>query len=133
MQISTLGWHCLTLLEPEKVTCRGTTNRKDVVGLKLAMGQEAVGGSEPGPSGQRRPSQQAAAHPVIIEVEESAEEMGRGEEQGKVLAVLPKHNLMEPHRSDPKQKAVEVIPVMTKWVRIAQGPIDFEEELRHVS
>ena len=28
---------------------------------------------------------------------------------------------------------MEVIPVMTKWVRIAQGPIDFKEELEHAS
>ena len=28
---------------------------------------------------------------------------------------------------------MEVIPVVTKWVRIAQGPIDFEEELEHAS
>ena len=32
-----------------------------------------------------------------------------------------------------KQKAPEFIPVVTKWVRIAQGPIDFEEELEHAS
>ena len=32
-----------------------------------------------------------------------------------------------------KRKAPEVIPVVTKWVRIAQGPIDFEEELEHAS
>jgi hypothetical protein len=32
-----------------------------------------------------------------------------------------------------KWKAPEVIPVMTKRVRIAQGPIDFEEELEHTS
>ena len=32
-----------------------------------------------------------------------------------------------------KRKALEVIPVMTKRVRIAQGPIDFEEELEHAS
>ena len=45
--------------------------------------QEAVAGSELGPSGQRRPSRQAAAWPAIIEVEESAEEMGGGEEKGE--------------------------------------------------
>ena len=28
---------------------------------------------------------------------------------------------------------MEVIPVMTKWVRIAQGPINFKEELEHAS
>ena len=28
---------------------------------------------------------------------------------------------------------MEVIPVVTKRVRIAQGPIDFEEELEHAS
>ena len=32
-----------------------------------------------------------------------------------------------------KRKAPEVIPVMTKRVRIAQGPIDFKEELEHAS
>ena len=32
-----------------------------------------------------------------------------------------------------KRKAAEVILVVTKWVRIAQGPIDFEEELEHAS
>ena len=32
-----------------------------------------------------------------------------------------------------KRKAVEVIPVVTKWVQIAEGPIDFEEELEHTS
>ena len=32
-----------------------------------------------------------------------------------------------------KRKAPEVIPVVTKQVRIAQGPIDFEEELEHAS
>ena len=26
-----------------------------------------------------------------------------------------------------------MIPVVTKWVRIAHGPIDFEEELEHAS
>ena len=45
--------------------------------------QEAVGGSELGPSGQRWPSCQAAARPAIIEAEESAEEMDGGEEKGK--------------------------------------------------
>ena len=32
-----------------------------------------------------------------------------------------------------KRKAPEVISVVTKRVRIAQGPIDFEEELEHAS
>ena len=59
------------------------TNRKDTGGLKLTMAQEAVAGSEPGPSGQWHPSRQAAACPAIIEVEESAEEMGGGEEKGE--------------------------------------------------
>ena len=45
--------------------------------------QEAVVGREPGPSGQRCPSRQAVAHPAIVEVEESAEEMGGGEEKGE--------------------------------------------------
>ena len=54
-----------------------------MAGLKLATGQEVAGGSEPGSLGWRRPSHQAAAHPAIIEVEESAEEMDRGEEKGK--------------------------------------------------
>ena len=78
-----LGWHCLILLEPEKVTRRGTMNRKDTACLKAATGQEAVGGSEPGPWGQRRPSRQAAARPAIIEAEESVKEMDGGEEKGK--------------------------------------------------
>ena len=58
-------------------------NCKDAAGLKPAMGQEAAGGSELGPSGQWWPSRQAAAHPTIIEAEESAEEMDGGEEKGK--------------------------------------------------
>ena len=61
------------------------TNQKDAMGLKPVMGQEAAGGSEPGPSGQRRPSRQAVVHPTIIDVEESAEELDGGEEQGKAL------------------------------------------------
>ena len=28
---------------------------------------------------------------------------------------------------------MEVIPVVTKWVQIAHGPIDFKEELEHAS
>ena len=32
-----------------------------------------------------------------------------------------------------KRKAVEVIPIVTKQVRVTQGPIDFEEELEHAS
>ena len=28
---------------------------------------------------------------------------------------------------------MEAIPVVTKWVRIAHGPINFEEELEHAS
>ena len=56
-----------------------------MAGLKLATGQEAAGGSEPSLSGQQWPSHQAAARPTIINVEEPAEEMDRGEEQGKVL------------------------------------------------
>ena len=51
--------------------------------MKPATAQEAAGGSEPGPSGQQWPSCQAAACPVIIEAEESAEEMDGGEEKGK--------------------------------------------------
>ena len=47
------------------------------------MAQEAVAGSEPGPSGQWRPSRQAAARPAIVEVEESAEEMDGGAEKGE--------------------------------------------------
>ena len=78
-----LSRHCLTLLEPEKVTCRGTTNRKDVAGPKAVTGQEAAGGSKLGPSGQRRPSRQAAARPAIIKAEESVKEMDGGEEKGK--------------------------------------------------
>ena len=58
-------------------------NRKDAVGLKPATGQEVVGGSELGLSGQRRPSRQAAAHPAIIKAEELVEEMDGGEEKGK--------------------------------------------------
>ena len=45
--------------------------------------QEAAVGSEPGPSGQQRPSRQAAAQPAIVEVEESAEEMDGGAEKGE--------------------------------------------------
>ena len=78
-----LGRHCLTLLEPEKVTRRGTMNRKDTAGLKAATGQEAVGGSKLGPLGQWQPSQKAVACPAIIEAEESVEEMDGGEEKGK--------------------------------------------------
>ena len=59
------------------------TNRKDAGGLKLMTVLEAVGGSEPGPSGQWRSSRQTAARPAIIEVEESAEEMDGGEEKGE--------------------------------------------------
>ena len=47
------------------------------------MAQEAAAGSEPHPLGQRGPSCQAAARPMIVEVEESAEEMGGGEEKGE--------------------------------------------------
>ena len=32
-----------------------------------------------------------------------------------------------------KWKAAEVIPVVTKWVQIAHGSINFEEELEHAS
>ena len=78
-----LGRHCLTWLEPEKITHQGTTNRKDAGGLKPTTAPEAVGGSKPGPSGGRQPSRQAAAWPAIIEVEESAEEMDGGEEKGE--------------------------------------------------
>ena len=55
------------------------------MGLKPVTGQEAAGGSEPGLSGQWQPSHQAAVRPAIIDVEEPAEEMDGGEEQGKVL------------------------------------------------
>ena len=58
-------------------------NRKDTGGLKPTTAQEAAAGSELGLSGQRHPSRQAAARPVIVEVEESAEEMGGGEEKGE--------------------------------------------------
>ena len=58
-------------------------NCKDTGALKLTTAQEAAAGSEPGPSGQRRPSCQAAVQPAIIEVEESAEEMGGVEEEGE--------------------------------------------------
>ena len=78
LTVSRLGQHCLTRLEPEKVTRQGTTNRKDAGGLKPTTAQEAVGGSELGPSGQRRPSRQAAAQPAIVEVEELAKEMDGG-------------------------------------------------------
>ena len=53
------------------------------MGLKAVTGQEVAGGSEPGPSGKRRPSRQAAVRPTIIEAEESVEEMDGGEEKGK--------------------------------------------------
>ena len=97
-------------------------NRKDVAGLKLVTGQEAAGGSEPGPSGQWRPSQQAVARPAIIEVEESAEEMGGGEEQGEVLAVSPKRNLTEPHRSDPETEGCRGDPCHDKTGVNCQRP-----------
>ena len=32
-----------------------------------------------------------------------------------------------------KPKAIEVVPTLTKQVRIAHGPIDLEEELEHAS
>ena len=48
----------------------------------MAM-QEAAGGSELGPSGQRRPSCQAAARPPIVEVEESAEERDASKDKGE--------------------------------------------------
>ena len=59
------------------------TNRKDTGALKPTTAQEAVAGSELGPSGQRRPSRQAAVRPAIIEVEELAEEMGGVGEEGE--------------------------------------------------
>ena len=59
--------------------------RKDVTGLKPVTGQEAAGASEPGLSGQQLPSHQVAAQPAIIDIEESAEELDGGEEQGKIL------------------------------------------------
>ena len=59
------------------------TNRKDAGALKPTTAQEVAAGSEPGPSGQQRPSRQAVAQPAIIEVEESAEEMGGVGEEGE--------------------------------------------------
>ena len=67
----------------EKVTWRGTTTRKEAGGAKPMATQEAAGGSEPGPSGQRRPSRQAAARAPIVEVEESAEERDASEDKGE--------------------------------------------------
>ena len=106
----------LTLLEPEKGTHRGTAKGKDVTSPKLATGQEGAVDNEPGPSGQRRSSRQAAARPAIVDVEESAGEL----EASPVAPSL-------------KRKAVEVVPTVVKRVRIASGPINFEEELEHAS
>ena len=58
-------------------------NRKDAGALKPTTAQEAAAGSKPGLLGQRPPSCQAAAWPVIIEVGESVEEMGGVEEEGE--------------------------------------------------
>ena len=63
-------------------------NRRDAGGVKPTAVQEAAGGSKPGPSGQRRPSRQAAARPAIIEVEELAEERDGSEDKGEFL---PQH------------------------------------------
>ena len=85
MTSSKLGRRFLILLEPEKVTRRGTMTRKEAGGTKPTATQVAAGESEPGPLGQRRPSRQAAARPPIIEVEESAEERDGGEDKGEFL------------------------------------------------
>ena len=61
------------------------TKGKDVTSPKPATGQEGAGNNEPGPSGQRRLSRQAAAWPAIVDVEESARELEVGEVQGKSL------------------------------------------------
>ena len=73
----------LTPLKPEKVTRRGTTKGKDAMSPKPATGQEGAGDNEPGPSGQRPSSRQAAARPAIVDMEESAGEPEVGEVQGK--------------------------------------------------
>ena len=73
----------LTPLKPEKGTHQGTTKGKDATSPKPATGQEGAGDNEPGPSGQRRSSQQAAAWPAIIDMEESAGELEVSEVQGK--------------------------------------------------
>ena len=65
----------LTLLEPEKGTRQGLTKGKDATSPKPATGQEGAVDNEPGPSGQRRSSRQAAVRPVIVDVEESAGEL----------------------------------------------------------
>ena len=38
-----------------------------------------------------------------------------------------------PAVQDQKQKAAGLAPTMTKWVRIANGLVDMEEELEHAS
>ena len=73
------------LSEPEKVTRRGTTTRKEAGGTKPTATQVVAGESEPRPSGQRRPSRQAAARPPIVEVEESAEDRDGGDDKGELL------------------------------------------------
>ena len=62
-----------------------TTTRKEAGGMKPMATQVAAGESEPGPSGQRCPSRQAAARPPIVEVEELAEERDGGEDKGELL------------------------------------------------
>ena len=76
-------WQTLTPLNPEKGTRRGTTKGKDVTSPKLVTGQEGAGDNEPGLSGQRQSSQQAAVRPAIVDMEESAGELEVGEVQGK--------------------------------------------------
>ena len=61
------------------------TKGKDRMSPKPVTGQEGAGNNEPGPSGQRWSSRQAAARPAIIDVEESAGEPEVGEVQGKSL------------------------------------------------
>ena len=77
----------------------GYDKRKDATSPKLATGQEGAVDNEPGLSGQRRSSQQAAARPAIVDVKESAGEL----EASPVAPSL-------------KRKAVEVVPTVVKRV-----------------
>ena len=89
----------LTLLEPEKGTRWGTTKGKDATSPKPVTGQEGAVDNEPGPSGQRRLSRQAAARPAIVDMEESAGEL----EASPIAPSL-------------KRKAVEVVLTVVKRV-----------------
>ena len=55
------------------------TKWKDAMSLKPVTGQEAAGGSEPGPLGQQWSSCQAVVRPAIVDIEESARELEESE------------------------------------------------------